>query len=45
MFNPDTGGWTEENAHIDFNFETYSDQDLIQELEKRGYEVKKKVAA
>ncbi len=39
IFNPDTKEWKEENATIDYHFESYSDEELIKELEKRGYSV------
>ena len=39
VFNPETKEWKEENATIDYNFESYSDEQLIAELEKRGYMV------
>ena len=41
VFNPETKKWKEENATIDYNFESYSDERLITELEKRGYMVSK----
>lgn len=38
-FDPETKEWKEENATIDYNFESYTDEQLIAELEKRGYMV------
>lgn len=34
--------WEEQGATIDYNFESYTDDDLIQELQKRGYNVARK---
>lgn len=31
--------WEEESATIDYNFESYTDEELITELVKRGYKV------
>ena len=39
IYSPDTKEWKEENATIDYHFESYSDEELIKELEKRGYSV------
>lgn len=41
VFNPETKEWKKENATIDYDFESYSDEQLIEELEKRGYMVSK----
>lgn len=41
VFDPDTKKWNEENANIDYHCESYSDEELIQALEKRGYSVTK----
>lgn len=40
-FNPDTQEWIEENGTIVYGFESYTDGDLIAELQKRGYVVRK----
>lgn len=42
VFNPKTGKWDEEYADIVYGFESYSDEELIDELLKRGYAVKKR---
>lgn len=42
VFNPETGKWDEEYATVSFGFEEYEDDELIEELEKRGYVVSKK---
>lgn len=39
VFYPNTKKWLEEKATIDFNFESYTDEELIAELRKRGYTV------
>ncbi len=39
IYSSDTKEWKEENATIDYHFESYSDEELIKELEKRGYSV------
>lgn len=39
VFDEETQTWTEENATIDYNFESYTDEELIAELTKRGYKV------
>lgn len=41
-FDPDEQKWVEESATIDYNFESYTDEQLIEELDKRGYIVQKK---
>lgn len=41
FFDPDTRKWNEESANIDYHCESYSDEELIQALEKRGYSVTK----
>lgn len=41
IFDPDTKKWNEEDAHIDYHCENYSDEELIQILERRGYSVTK----
>ena len=38
-FNPDSQSWDKEYAVIDYNFESYSDDDLINELTRRGYKI------
>lgn len=40
-YNPEKGTWEEEFGSVDFSFESYSDDDLISELTKRGYIVTK----
>ena len=40
-YNPEKGNWEEEFSSVDFSFESYSDDDLISELTKRGYTVTK----
>ena len=40
-FNPDTQEWIEENVTIVYGFESYTDDDLIAELRKRDYVVRK----
>lgn len=40
-FDPVSNEWIRQDAAIDFNFESYSDEQLIEEITKRGYEVKK----
>lgn len=42
VFDSATSSWKEENGVVDFNFESYTDEDLIGELTKRGYTVTKK---
>lgn len=37
IFNPETEAWLYQEAVIDFDFESYSDEQLINELKKRGY--------
>ena len=44
-FDPDQKDWHEEDATIDYNFESYSDDELMTELKKRGYSVTKTAAA
>lgn len=39
VYYPESETWEEENARIDYNFESYTDKELITELEKRGYKV------
>lgn len=41
-FDPDKQKWVEESATIDYNFESYTDKQMIEELDKRGYIVQKK---
>lgn len=41
-FDPDEQKWVEESATIDYNFESYTDEQMIEELDKRGYIVQKK---
>lgn len=41
-FDPDKQKWVEESATIDYNFESYTDEQMIEELDKRGYIVQKK---
>lgn len=41
-FDPDKQEWIEESGTIDYNFESYTDEEMIQELIKRGYIVQKK---
>lgn len=41
VFNSDEQGWDEESGTVDFDFESYTDEDLIVELERRGYNVTK----
>lgn len=41
-FDPDEQEWVEESATIDYNFESYTDEQMIEELDKRGYIVQKK---
>lgn len=36
-FDPDKQKWVEESATIDYNFESYTDEQMIEELDKRGY--------
>lgn len=38
-FYPESETWEEECATIDYNFESYTDEELIAELTKRGYKV------
>lgn len=40
-FDSDTQEWIEENGTIVYGFESYTDDDLIAELRKRGYVVRK----
>lgn len=40
-FDSDTQEWIEENVTIVYGFESYTDDDLITELRKRGYVVRK----
>lgn len=39
VFDSENECWTEESGIVDYNFESYSDEDLITELGKRGYKV------
>lgn len=39
IYYPESETWEEENATIDFNFESYTDEELIAEIIKRGYKV------
>ena len=39
---PDGQEWVEESAMIDYNFESYTDEQMIEELDRRGYIVQKK---
>ena len=39
VFDSENECWIEESGIVDYNFESYSDEDLITELEKRGYKV------
>lgn len=39
IFDPATKSWNEENATISYGMSDYSDEQLIAELEKRGYTV------
>lgn len=41
VFDNEIQDWKEQNATIDYDFESYSDDDLIKELTKRGYQVSK----
>lgn len=41
-FDPYEQEWVEETATIDYNFESYTDEQMIEELDKRGYIVQKK---
>lgn len=41
-FDSDTQEWVEESATIDYNFESYTDEQMIEELDRRGYLVQKK---
>ena len=41
VFDSENSKWNEENATIDYNFESYTDGQMIEELKKRGYEVTK----
>ena len=41
-FDSDTQEWVEESATIDYNFESYTDEQMIEELDRRGYIVQKK---
>ena len=41
VYHPESETWKEENARIDYNFESYTDEELITELAKRGYKVTK----
>lgn len=41
-FDPDEQEWVEESAMIDYNFESYTDEQMIEELDRRGYIVQKK---
>ena len=36
-FDPETEKWNEESGVIDYNFESYNDDEIINELRKRGY--------
>jgi hypothetical protein len=36
-FDPETEKWSEESGVIDYNFESYNDDEIINELRKRGY--------
>ncbi len=38
----DSVDWVEESAMIDYNFESYTDEQMIEELDRRGYIVQKK---
>ena len=40
-FYPESETWKEEYATVDYNFESYTDEELIAELTKRGYKVTK----
>ena len=40
-YNPTSEKWIEENGVIDYNFSSFSDDELISELTKRGYTVSK----
>jgi hypothetical protein len=40
-FDPENNEWIEEEGTLDYNFESYSDKQLIEELVKRGYRVSK----
>ena len=39
------GEWIEESPHVDYHFETYSDEELISELENRGFTTEKSIVA
>lgn len=39
VYHPESEKWKQENAIIDYNFESYTDEELITELAKRGYKV------
>ena len=39
VFDPATKSWNEENATISYDMSDYSDEQLIEELKKRGYTV------
>lgn len=41
VFDPENECWLEESGIVDYNFESYTDEDLITEIEKRGYKVTK----
>lgn len=41
VFDYDNQKWNEEDATISYGFEDYSDEELIQELQSRGYKVTK----
>ena len=41
VFDSENECWLEESGIIDYNFESYTDEDLITEIEKRGYKVTK----
>lgn len=41
-FNPETKAWDEQDATVDYNFESYSDEEMIRELQNRGYRVVRK---
>ena len=41
-FDRDEQEWLEETATIDYNFESYTDEQMIEELDRRGYIVQKK---
>ena len=45
VFNPDTKKWDEQNAKISYDMSDYSDEQLIEELKKRGYLVSKETVS